>query len=199
MLLQLGAQYQHISNGGLKDPNKGINWPTASAGVSWYRQRYRLPLYNRVREKSWKENKPYIEAGLLIGAKHGYQSDGENERTPLAGMLVQATKQVGGNNAINAAFEFHYDNALKQRLQKDSIHGSAYRAGILAGHDFLLGRFFFSQQLGVYIHNDNPYYSRLYHRWALRYGFRERWKAGFALNAHRQVADFIDLRLMYRL
>jgi hypothetical protein len=199
MVFQLGAQYQHISNGGFKDPNKGINWPTASAGISWYRQRYHLPLYKRLREKGWKENKPYMEAGFLLGAKQGFQPGGETERTPLAGVLLQRTKQVSGSNALNAGIEIYYDNALKQRLQKDSINGSAYRAGILAGHDFLLGRFFFSQQLGVYIHNNNPYFNRLYHRWALRYRFREKWMLGFALNAHRQVADFIDVRLMYRL
>ncbi|MDB5192331.1 MAG: hypothetical protein JWQ96_1894 [Segetibacter sp.] len=57
-----------------------------------------------------------------------------------------------------------YDKSLKQKLQVDSIQGSAYRAGLLGGHEFLLGRFFFSQQLGVYLYKLNPYFDRLYHR-----------------------------------
>ncbi len=113
-------------------------------------------------------------------------------------MLLQAEKQVGRTNALNAALEFYYDNALQQQLQKDSIFGYAGRAGLLAGHDFLLGRFFFSQQAGVYLLNRTPYYNRIYHRWALRYQLNRHWLAGFALKAHRQVAEFIDLRVFYK-
>ena len=32
--LNLSANYQHESNGGLKEPNKGINWPTAGLALS---------------------------------------------------------------------------------------------------------------------------------------------------------------------
>jgi len=83
-------------------------------------------------------------------------------------------------------------------LQKDSVSISACRAGLLTGYDFLLGRFFFSQQLGVYVFNRLPYYDRIFHRWALRYQMNIHWLIGFGLKAHRQVAEFIDLRLLYK-
>jgi hypothetical protein len=113
--------------------------------------------------------------------------------------MVQAEKQVAAINAINTGLEIYYDNALAQQLKKDSISGSGTRIGLMAGHDFLLGKFFFSQQLGVYLLNKSPYYKRLYHRWALRYKLNGGWLVGLGLNAHVQVADFFDLRLLYRL
>jgi hypothetical protein len=196
-LVELAANYQHVSNGGLKDPNKGINWPTASLGVTYFRQHYRLPVYKR-KAKSKEQRKPFIEAGFIFSAKQGHQPGGRTERTPLVGMLVQAEKQVGQISALNTGVEFYYDNALHQQLQKDTVDGSALRAGLLVGHDFLLGKFFFTQQLGLYLLNKTPYYNRIYHRWALRYQFNKRWFAGIGLKAHLQVADFIDARLLYR-
>jgi len=197
-LVQAGVNYQHLSNGGLKQPNKGINWPTASIGLSYMGQPYRLPRYTRTSERFTRNTKPYWEAGLLLSAKQGFSS-AERSRTPLAGVLLQVAKQVGGTNALNAGIEMYYDNALRQQLKQEGITGSAFRSGILAGHDFLLGKFYFSQQIGFYLYLNAPYYDRIYHRWAFRYRFADRWFAGFALKAHRQVADFIDLRVIYSL
>jgi hypothetical protein len=193
-----GINYQHISNGGLKEPNKGINWPTASIGLSYSKHPYVLPYY-RNRVKRFEKAKPYLEAALLFTAKEGIQEGDRHGRTALAGLLLQGGKQVGLTNALVVGIESYYDNALYQKLKSDSVEGSAWRVGFLAGHDFLLGRFFFSQQLGVYLFHRSPYYDRVYHRWALRYKLNEKWRVGFALKAHRHVADFIDLRLIYRM
>ncbi len=32
------AVFNHISNGGIKEPNKGVNWPTMALGASYYLQ-----------------------------------------------------------------------------------------------------------------------------------------------------------------
>ncbi len=197
-LIVLGGQYQHVSNGGLKEPNKGINWPTASLGVTWFRQKYNLPVYAKMDNKDYKRQKPYMEAGVFFSGKQGYKPNGQTPRTLLTGIIIQANKQVGRINSLNAGIEFYYDNALNQKLQKDSIDGSAFRLGLLAGHEFLLGKFFFSQQLGIYLLHNNPYYNRMYHRWALRYQLNKHWITGVGFKAHKQVADFIDVRLMYR-
>lgn len=197
-LTQLGVQYQHISNGGLKEPNKGINWPTAAIGFTYFPQKYNLPSYKRRVAKFSRGSKPYWEAGIFFSAKQGYANE-KGSRTPLVGLLVQGAKQVGRTNSLTATVEGYYDNALRQRLNKDSLEASATRIGALVGHDFLLGKIFFSQQIGVYLLQQSPYFDRVYHRWAIRYQFKPKWMIGIALKAHRHVADFIDLRLVYRL
>lgn len=65
-LALLGAQYQHLSNGGLKEPNKGINWPTISVGVTRYNQEYSLPVYKKTVYKYYRQQKPYVEAGIFF-------------------------------------------------------------------------------------------------------------------------------------
>jgi hypothetical protein len=84
-------------------------------------------------------------------------------------------------------------------LQNDSIEVAAWRSGLLAGHNFLLGKVFFSQQIGLYLYNRTPYYDRIYHRWTLRYLMNDKLLIGLGFKAHRHVADFFDLRVMYRL
>ena len=65
--------------------------------------------------------------------------------------------------------EMYGDRSLSMQLKRDSIDASALRAGLLIGHEFLLGKFVFSQRLGIYIFNQTPYYDLIYHRWGIHY------------------------------
>ena len=39
----LGASFQHFSNGGYKEPNRGVNWITGSIGLLYYSKNTSLP------------------------------------------------------------------------------------------------------------------------------------------------------------
>jgi hypothetical protein len=116
---------------------------------------------------------------------------------PLVGVHFQGSKQVGTINALTAGFEVFRDEAIKLQLKRDSIEGNATRAGVLVGHEFLLGKFIFSQRLGVYVFSNTPYFNRLNHRWGIQYRINQNFSMGVHLNAHKQVAEFVDLRLSY--
>ena len=117
----------------------------------------------------------------------------------LSGLSTQTSKQIGAIHALTAGLEVFYDDALKHKIKNDTLDHSisATRSGILIGHEFLLGKFIFSQRLGVYIYNPTDYFTTIYHRWGIQYRFNKHWGAGFNLQAHKQVADFIDLRIVY--
>ena len=91
--------------------------------------------------------------------------------------------------------EVFYDEALRMQLRRDSIHASALKVGLIFGHEFILGKFLFSQRIGVYVFDQTPYYDQIYHRWGIDYMINKHWGIGVNLLAHRQVADFIDLRI----
>jgi hypothetical protein len=46
------------------------------------------------------------------------------------------------------------DYAVQAQLKRDSIQASAVKAGMLVGHEFLLGKFIFSQRFGVYLFDE---------------------------------------------
>lgn len=191
------AMYQHISNGGFRQPNKGINWPTAGISVNYnYATR---PFYRgrRSMKKFWKDDPLRWDAGIFGIARRTLDAEGSSRRVPLAGLSLQASRQVGRISALTLGWEIYRDEELKIRLHRDSVEASPVKSGLLAGHEFLLGRILFSQRIGVYVFDKSPYYDRLYHRWGLQYRLTDHLGFGLNLQAHRQVADFADLRFVY--
>jgi hypothetical protein len=195
--LNPSVNYQHISNGGMRKPNKGINWPTAGIAVS-YQPRTR-PYYTgaRSKEKFWKDYSPRWDIGVIGTSRKGYDLNGNRIRSPLAGLYLQAAKQVGRISAVTLGGEVYQDEELRNELTKASIDASPVKAGIMAGHEFILGKFLFSQRLGCYIFDKTPYFDRVFHRWGLDYRINRHFATGFNLLAHQEVAEFIDIRVSY--
>jgi hypothetical protein len=196
--LNPSVNYQHVSNGGLREPNKGINWPTAGLALS-YQQKSR-PYYSgqRYKANTWRGRPPQVEAALFGIARRNLDERGRSRRLPLVGVAVQGAKQVGRISNLTLGAEAYRDEELRMDLRKDSIDAPPFLAGVQAGHQFILGRFLFGQALGLYIFDKTPYFDRLYHRWTLQYNMGQRIGVGFSLKAHRHVADFADLRVSYR-
>jgi hypothetical protein len=86
---------------------------------------------------------------------------------------------------------------MKENLRRDGSNKSNIRYGLTFGHEFLLGNFIFSQQLGYYAFNESAYFSNMYHRWGLLYKTKSNLNMGVNLLAHAQVANFIDFRVVY--
>jgi hypothetical protein len=195
--VNVSVNYQHESNGGLRQPNKGINWPTAGFLLS-YQPVYR-PYQTAIRsaDKYWRRQPLRTDISLFAMGKRGIDEYGESKRLPLIGMGVQIAKQVGRINNLTIGAEIYRDASLKARLEQENIEASAIKAGLSAGHEFILGKFLFSQRLGIYVFDETPYYDLLFHRWGLQYRLNKQLGIGFNLQAHRHVADYVDLRVSY--
>jgi hypothetical protein len=195
--LNTSVNYQHQSNGGLKEPNKGINWPTAGLALS-YQQKARQYYTGMVtKQKFWKTYSIRWDVGLFGMAKRALDKNGNSSRLPLLGLFFQGSKQVGRLSALTAGTEIYRDAALRVKLKIDSIKASPVKAGVSLGHEFILGKFLFSQRLGLYIFDKTPYYDKLYHRWGIHYRINQSFGTGFNLQAHRHIADFVDLKFTY--
>lgn len=203
------ANFFHDSNGGFKLPNAGVNYINASIGLQYYQYSTHLPAYKKIKDTSWRHHPPHVDVSIFYSPKDGYRvSDSAAQRKFVLGTSVQIVKQVSNLDALTAAAEIYYDDALrsiKDVWVKDN--SSATFAGILVGHQFLLNRFTFSQQLGVYVFKQTKTYNTqyqnlfhtIYHRWGLNYKINNHWFAGITLLAHNQIADFIDARVTYRI
>jgi len=189
--------YQHTSNGGFRQPNKGINWPTAGVMLHYYTKPETYYTRPRSTVKFWKGTSIRWDAGIFGIAKRELDKNGESRRLPLLGVHMQGSKQVGRIHALTGGGEIFTDRALKMKMERDTVEGSATRAGLLAGHEFILGKFLFSQRLGVYLYHDTPFFTRLYHRWGVQYHMNKHFGIGVHLNAHKQVAEFVDVRMSY--
>lgn len=188
----MSAQYNHISNGGIKEPNKGLNYPTVAGGFHYYLEAPSLP--------NWpvqnNENSTKLNFRTEIYGSSKSILPGEKIRYFIGGFQLSAGKRIGLLNSLRAGAEWTFDYALQERLRRNGSNTKHFhRAGILLGHEFLMGKFLFSQHMGWYAYNPSGYNTLLYQRYSLLYKINSRWFTGFNLKAHGHVANFIDLRI----
>ncbi|MDZ7742557.1 MAG: acyloxyacyl hydrolase [Bacteroidota bacterium] len=192
-LLNLSANYNHISNGGIKEPNKGINYPTVSAGVDYYFRDGSFTPYKATdwKQKTKKRNLYYFELFLTT---QRYDSPGVDKKYPILGLTFRYSRQVSRINAISFGTEAHNDWRYKKKMKIEKKNTDHRLIGVMAGNEFLLGQFVFYQLFGIYVYN--PYKKENFYQ---RYGFLFRFNdfiiGGIGLKAHGHVADFLDVRL----
>lgn len=191
------ANYNHISNGGIKDPNKGINWPTLSVGFDYAVEDIQFPQREKTNNKNYRTKPLRYDIGAYVSSKT--VKAGEKARWPIYGIMAQASKQVSMINALSGGVELWADHALEERLNREQLKHSHVRSGIFFGNEFLMGRFLLSQQMGVYIYSPSPFFDQLYQRYGLIYRFTSHSGIGVNVLAHRQVANFLDFRYVYTL
>ncbi len=194
--LRIAGGFSHISNGGIKNPNLGINFPTASIGMEYNFNP--LPFVVRSKDKSVK----------LISYNHRFDitvlSTGKtavkgHERYPVYGVTMGYSHVVGRQNALSLAAEFTVDLAERKEIMKDSvIKNNEYvdhkYIALMAGHELILGKFIFYQQLGIYLYCPYPRRDLVFQRYGLNFYLFKNVFVGVNIKAHRQVADFLDFR-----
>jgi hypothetical protein len=191
------VNYQHESNGGLRQPNKGINWPTAGITISYQKFSPDYISAKRTKDKFWKNYHPRWDLAVFATARRSSNLRGESTHLPVYGVSVNVSKQVGRINMISTGIEAARDEELYVKSKRDSLGVSPVNIALLAGHEFILGKFLFSQRIGLYLFDETPNRDVLYHRWGIQYSISENFGVAFTLKAHRHVADYLDLRLIY--
>lgn len=191
--LRLSGNYNHISNGGNRLPNKGMNFPTASLGVEYLFQ----PVFFPQREKSANKQastRSVFKTSLFGTLKKPFNE--EEARFLLFGFHFNWSYLLGRTSAITTGIEYVNDGSLKEELKRKLASPPDHqRLGLLAGHEFKIGKFRFSQQLGVYAYSPQKAKDPVYQRWGLEFLVYKGAYVGTNLKAHRHVADFMDLRL----
>lgn len=197
--LTAGVQgsFHHISNGNLKQPNKGINWITTAFSLHYFPGNNELPTYKRNHDKFWKTKKPITQVGIFYVPHQGYFAKWMAERKYVVGAFGQITKQFGGVSGLTAGAEIYY-NIFKQAAAAKPIT-SGIVAGIHGGHVFLFGKVHFSQQIGISIYNKIYFLPGFYHRWGLDYQVNKHYSIGGSLKANSDNADFFDFRVGLKL
>lgn len=194
--LCLGFNYNHISNGGMKNPNKGMNFPSYNIGGRYQFQPVELKRARRTRD--WRTLPPYYFYVHAIGTLKTAEATAahpENKLRWLLGGLAVAGRRVGGMNAIALGTEWVHDGWAREVLDRANNPASALKGGLLTGYELLAGRTRFSIHFGLYLYNPSRTTDLVYQRYGLYYQLGKHLQIGSTLKAHRHVADVFDVRL----
>ena len=118
------------------------------------------------------------------------------------GATGYVSRVVSRLSALHGGLELVYNEAVRQKKgfdehqdNKNSFHPVVVSA--IFGHEFLLGRFNFSQTIGIYFNRPEPTDDPIYLRVGLTYLVTKRIFLGINLKAHTNVADYMDFRIGY--
>ena len=195
LAIAIMGSFQHFSNGGYKEPNRGVNWVTGSLGFLYY-QNSNFPKFKSSAYTGWRNNKIDIDAGILYVPAQGFNSKIMMQRKFLLGAFGQATKQYGKISALAAGIEMYYDKL--ESVSTSLTKRSPLQAGIQVGHVFIFNKVTFSQHVGVQILKAMAQAEDFYFRYGLSYKLSRHWQAGINLKAHSDNADFADFRVAFR-
>lgn len=190
-LLNASLMYNHISNGGVRKPNKGINWPSIGLGVSYYLKEFE---FKERAITNWRDLGP-PQQRLDFTVFMAYEEPRENLFLLSPGVEIKWSKQFARVNAYTLGGELMYDNGTGYVLETLGEEPNSIKAGLAVGHEFLLGKFLFSQQFGAYLSNPNPEHPGVYQRYGLVFRINKTLSAGINLKAHGHVANFLDFRV----
>lgn len=198
--LNAGAFINHISNGSVRKPNLGINVVGASVGFAYFPvtsrpailHRELLPLSNR-----WLFQ---VRCGMsLVSANtHG------GPMYPVYLSTAYVSKRWRSVNKAFAGLDYSYHPGLLAQLRDNGMEPQGakqpYKAAVVAGNEFLMGRLGIGTQVGAYLVKGYLQKEDVYEKVSLNYYCVQR-EAGMlkevffyiSLKAHLNVAEMGEL------
>jgi hypothetical protein len=191
-----GYNYNHISNGGMKQPNKGINFPTWSLGALYS---FKPMVIGRpVRDESWREEARNYRYVLLSAARRNAPAeDGSGALEPhfrVGGMGIWG-RRLGKLTGVSLGTEWIYDGRARELMDRRGVDDSAWQGALMGGPELLSGRIRFALLFGAYVFAPSWNGDDIYQRYQLSYTFGRGLLVGTSLKAHRHVANVLDLRV----
>jgi len=197
LLFNVSAGFNHVSNAGISEPNLGINFPAIGFGVDYSVTSH---YFRRRTVSEWRKAEGRNRTDILISSGRKQLDHAETQRFFIFGLSVVHSRQTGRINALTGGLEWLMDGAIQEKIRRGNIKGTGNQPlSVLAGHEFLLGRFVFSQSVGVYLYKPFKYGDFMFQRYGLTVFANDRFHTGISFKAHRHVADHLDIRVCFTL
>lgn len=195
--LDIFYSFNHISNGGIRVPNKGINWNAIGASI-YYIPNF-TPFTNRSSDfKQQSDSKKWYLRLEIHGSGHSKDVDMKNQFYPVIGAEVIGGYKISNLNGLLAGFDWDFDYGRKEYAHQSNLNKTAHRIGHSVGHEFFLGDFRFSQKIGIYLLDELNLNDLIYHKWGISYLLKKKVLFGIELRAHRHIAEFIIGKVGYQ-
>lgn len=190
--LTLSGNYNHISNGAIRIPNYGMNFPTVSAGIEFLQKPFPDLNAGYPVEKKMKLSDQYLLFQVLNGYKVVW-----GETVASVGFSARYVRQLRTFYALNAGAELFMDGGAKRmiKIEEKSIDYKSF--ALTAGQDFILGKIVFTQYLGVYVYSPYKPPRPVYQKYELSYRALPDFLLGVYVKAYTSDADLFGFTINY--
>ena len=204
LALRLGANFNHISNSGIREPNLGMNFPSLNLGMEYAFSPAAFKPLPRQENPFSTQNRNRFDC-IVAGAMKTPEWKSGQELYPVVCLAVNYSRILWRSLAVSVSGEWVNDLTRKALVlemdyrNEDGKYVNHTTIGGLAGLEWMFGRIIFSQQMGYYIYSPLESRSSFYQRYGLSFKISEHVYAGLNIKAHAQDADFMDLRMGFYL
>jgi hypothetical protein len=191
----IAGNYNHISNGGTRQPNRGMNFPSVSAGLTYVP--HPIPVPNpkrwptsRLKTRFTSRLMPFASIRTLP------QTNWQPERpTWLLGLTATAGYRISRFHTLSGGMEVVHDGYVAGQLRRNTQTPDPWQAALLGGYELWLGRYRFTTHAGWNAYQaDFITNGRVFQRYQLLYTAGPRIRLGVGLKAKLNVAEGFDLR-----
>ena len=191
-----GVGFQHISNGAVNVPNKGLNMLTGNLGIQYHFKEYKkisAPLKRAERLKNQ----------ISIVWSNGVKQTKEIDENKYYTTSLSANYGLGINpkQRIGFGIDFFYDESANRGgsdLNPKTNFKDRFSQAIILSHDLVIQKFSVITHIGVYTWYETKPEKPMYARVGLRYNINRNFLANLSLKAHLGKADFIEWGIGYR-
>lgn len=193
-LMTFSANFNHISNGAIRVPNLGMNFPTFSVGFEFFPKDFpRLDnSYTYVEEEG--SSRQYLILQVLGGFRYAY-----NEPTGIYSVSTRYMRQFNSWFGLNAGAELMMDGGIRKTIAAENGDEDYKQFAATAGYDLILGKFAVNQYLGVYLYSPRKAKDPVYQKSELSYRIFPDIRAGIAVKTYIGEVDFVGFTLSYLL
>ncbi len=189
---QGSVSYNHISNGGIKQPNKGMNFVTANTGLNYFINKPLTPDYE-VSKTHFEDKKRWQYSftsfySIKVASK---TAEFNRKNCPIYGSNLEVHYFLPRFSYINAGIEYTADTYLRNQLMRQNKEKDFQRVALLIGHTARFGNLSFITDLGFYIYSPAKPMDPVYQHYRLTYHVKKYFFLGIGLKAHRHVADLM--------
>jgi len=181
--VKINLSYQHISNGGFKQPNLGINYPVIGLGLEHALDTYSIPP-----KKALGQYEKERCVGLLMGYSIKEDTTNTNNQHVATAMLFYS-RQVTRINSITGAISTEY-----QQIAQSSNALDEWSIAPMIGNELIFGKLLFGQQIGAYILRGESAPNALLQNYYLLYKINSNLRTGVNLKVHGRVADYLSFQ-----
>ena len=188
----------HYSNGGLQQPNRGLNNIYLQTGI----------LYKLNKEESIPkiDSLPKIKKYNLFSIIYAIGFKGlepaREKKYMVSSFSLNAERQIGHKSRIGIGLDLFKDNSRQEYLKIEGIENPGttdlFYAGSHLSYDLVFGKTSFTIQMGVYAWQKAKHFQTSYHRFGVKYHFSKHFMANLTLKTYWAAADFSEWGIGYR-
>jgi len=204
IMLSGGFNFQHFSNGTLKEPNYGLNLVLVNLGVA-----YRLVRENQfIGDRFIPPTEPFsaivhrymeFNIGFAVGYKNMQEIYGENFW--VYHLYENTFFQVSRKSKVGFGLDLSYDNSHIKILETHGIEVNnklqILRPGINGAYELLLSKLGFIINLGYYLGGKEKSNGPLYEKFSFQYNVSKWFFVNVMLKVHFGRADYIGWGVGY--